>query len=309
MLLSMTSAAAAQAPPLRRDLADYALFAQRAVQVERLFLLDGNLGANCPGTRLPGCGIVQADLTILGAGDGQIAGETVLLSRSESTVSQLFTRQLSVGSRVTIVTPGTEPNGTEVLFPPILDDVDGDNRPSCDDECRPDTGDLKKACGFPPTFPACDPGKPVIATAGSDCSGLDAEPGNARCDLLPGAYGDLQVGFGATLALASGDYAVCNVRIERNGVLGAAAARLLVSDGGLVRAESYATIGGTCTDLDILMDGTSRLLLDTGSTIVGDVCAPEGAIDLGISANVVGRIVGDSIRASGLTMASACSAP
>ena len=77
-------------------------------------------------------------------------------------------------------------------------------------------------------FPACDPGKVVRATPESDCEGApDAVPGNGRCDLAPGTYGDLWVLNDAKLTLLGGTYTFCGFQFGRRTETVASAATIV----------------------------------------------------------------------------------
>ncbi|HEV7731173.1 MAG TPA: hypothetical protein VGR62_03380 [Candidatus Binatia bacterium] len=301
--------ARAQAPPLRRDLAAYAILAARAVSVERLLLQRGNLGVDCSSARLPNCGNLQASIFILAPDESQIVSDTVLLSKSESVLEQLFVQQLLGTPNVLIGTPGPLPHGTSAFVPPLLGDVDGNGRPSCDVDCRPNADDYRAACRFPAALVPCDPARPLVAIVGQDCSADDRLPGNGRCDPLPGAYGAVTVARAATLALGDGDYAACSLAIEQGGLVAASGTALHLAGGGAVTVGTKAVLGSACGDLRIFMGDDSRLALGTESSLVAHVCGPNSAVDLGTSSEVLGQIVADTVVARGFTAVTGCTAP
>src|SRR6185436_17604250 len=71
---------------------------------------------------------------------------------------------------------------------------------------EPIIADVPAACGFPGSFPACNPAAGVVVRAG-------------RTVLPPGVYGDVVVkspGALASLELTGGSYVFCSLRIGRH---------------------------------------------------------------------------------------------
>ncbi len=299
-LLGLAADGWAQGPPLDRDLGPYCLFAMRSMDLKNLTVNTGcNVGVNCAQpTTNSDCGTASFQDVFLADGS-QLASDVVRFARSGASVWQLFRNRGSSLADVLIRLPGSNPDGSNPLTPlPILADADGDGTPSCrtvGGACVPDVGDLEAACGFPVPFPACVAGAPVDVRRNEDCRGPpDAVPGNGRCDLAPGAYGDLEVENGAVLSFVGGAYAFCKVNVGRNTtVIAADPATLAIS--GDFGINNAARVGLQCGDLTLFVRGPGDFSLGRGATIVADVCAPQRALLLGTGSDFTGRLVGDTI--------------
>jgi hypothetical protein len=213
-------AAAGGNPPLRRDLSAYFIFANKTARLKNITVSEAcNIGVNCqrPNTSSE-CGKLIFTGPTLAQGS-QAAGDGTFFT-SNGSVWQLFRNNFNDPlNGTTIGLPGMQPDGSDALTPlPILQgDPDGNGKPSCDANCVTDAGDLEVACGFPSPFPSCDPGKPVTVPANADCSGVpDASPGNGRCDLAPGTYGDLIIQAFGKLTFVGGDYTFCSISAGQN---------------------------------------------------------------------------------------------
>lgn len=296
-LLALTVPVHAQ--PLRRDLPSYFIFALRNADLKNMSVLGPcNVGVDCaqPSTN-SSCGVVDQE-NVLYADGSQIAGDLVRFSKPGANVFQVFRNKGAPLSGVTIRDPGPQPDGTNLLQPlPILGDVDHDGNPSCGPGCVVDAGDLAVACGFPSPFPACAPGNPVHAVAGSDCVGVpDAVPGNGRCDLAAGAYGDLTVANAAAIDLTGGDYVFCNVNVGKSTTTTTSAASTL-DVAGEVHVNNDARFGQQCGDLVLNAKGAGGFTFGRNSAIVGTFCAPERTLALGHDNDLTGQFIGDVVRA------------
>jgi hypothetical protein len=289
----------AGAQPLRRDLPAYFIFALRNADLKNMSVLGPcNVGVDCaqPSTN-SSCGVVDQE-NVLYADGSQIAGDLVRFSKGGANVFQVFRNKGAALDGVTIRDPGSNPDGTNPLSPlPILGDLDGDGNPSCSANCAVDAGDLAVACGFPSPFPPCSPGTPVHAVAGSDCVGApDAVPGNGRCDLAPGSYGDLTVANAAAIDLTGGQYSFCNVNVGKGTTTTTSAAATLDVTGD-VHINNDARVGQQCGDLVLNAQGNGGFTFGRNSAIVGKFCAPERTMALGHDNDLTGQFVGDIVRA------------
>ncbi|HEV7732883.1 MAG TPA: hypothetical protein VGR62_12000 [Candidatus Binatia bacterium] len=301
----------AHAQPLRRDLASYFIFALRNADLKNISVQGPcNVGVNCAQASANSfCGVVDQE-NVLYADGSQIAGDIVRFSKPGANVYQVFRNLGPALTGVTIRDPGSAPDGTSPLVPlPILGDLDGDGTPSCvssNGGCVPDYGDIAVACGFPDPFPACAPADPVKVLPNGDCMGApDTTPGNGRCDLAPGAYGDLVVSNGAAIDLAGGSYAFCSLNIGKSTTTTTSAASV-VSVSGEVHVNNGARLGQQCGDLVVDAAGQGGFTFGRNSTIVGRFCAPERTMALGHDNDLTGQFVGDVVRADGNDVGHCC---
>lgn len=305
-LAATVAGAAAQGPPLGRDLGAYCLFAMRNLSLKNLTVNSPcNVGVNCarPAAN-DDCGTVNLQNGFLADG-AQLAADAARIDGGS--LWQLFRNDGSSLAGVGLRLPGPKPDGTFPLTPlPILADADGDGASSCAPGCVPDAGDLEAACGFPVPFPACTPGADVTVAAGGDCQGAaDPSPGNGRCDLGPGSYGRLTVQNGAALALRGGTYALCALALGRNTTTGTDDPAVLAVSGD-VGIGNGSTFGLVCGAVTVLARGPGGFTLGRNTTLVGDFCAPERALLVGRGSDVTGRLAGDRIPADFDVSISAC---
>src|SRR5260221_5667691 len=127
----------------------------------------------------------------------QVVGDQVFFRKPGARLWQLFRNGGGALTDVELLAPPEMP-----FTPPIL--------PGTCDACQPDVAALEAACGFPASFPACDPTRPVRATPLADCQ-FDSNPGNQQCDLAPGVYGRLWALNDARVALGPGQYVFCGL--------------------------------------------------------------------------------------------------
>jgi hypothetical protein len=288
----------ASAQPLRRDLGSYFILASKYVHIKN-FSLDSacNIGVNCKAPSASGkCGeLVFDDATF--ADGSQAVGDRTFCTKPGSTLWQLFRNGGGSGCVPPDITLKQPPE--QGFLPPILGDLDGDSTPSCGNVCDPDIGDLEVGCGFPAVFPACDPSKGVIVRAGQDCDGaVDTLPGNSRCDLAPGTYGEISVRNFGKLDLAPGSYNVCSLKVGRNALVTAKGTNVFIADGGSFRVGGTSKVGQQCGDLTVLEKGTGRITFGRGATVAAKVCAPAAALNLGHGNLLIGQFVGDTITAN-----------
>lgn len=308
-LLLLAAAGPAFAQPLSRDLSSYFVFAMRNTHLKNVRMLSAcNVGVNCAQpTTNSSCGVAVNE-NVFYADGSQIAADKTRFNRGGASIFQLFTNDLTGPDNVTIREPGPGPNGTNTLALPILGNLDMDASPSCGADCNPDYGDVKAACGFPDPFPACALATPVLVLKDGDCSNVpDATPGNGRCDLAPGTYGELSVQNNGRVNLLGGDYVLCGINVGKNtSTTVSAPSRLYVS--GDIDVNNASTFGESCGDLAVFGNGPGVVSFGRNSTIAGDFCAPERFIDLGHNNDLTGRFVGDVVSSDSNVRGRCCAA-
>ncbi|MCW5890332.1 MAG: hypothetical protein KIT14_07240 [bacterium] len=304
----------ARAQALRRDLGSYFIFAMRNADLKNITVQGPcNVGVDCaqPASN-SSCGVLDEENALYADGS-QIAGDIVRFNKPGANVFQIFRNGGSSLAGVTIRDPGPLPDGTNPLTPlPILGDLDGDGQPSCaatGGSCVVDAGDLEVACGFPTPFPACAPQNNVRADPGKDCSGApDAVPGNGRCDLPPGAYGDVVVANGASLDFVGGSYALCAFDDGKNTTVTTSSATTLEVSGD-VRINNGSRVGQQCGDLVVQAKGAGVVGFGRNAVIVGRFCAPQRTLSLGHDNDLTGQFVGDIVRADSNDTGHCCGGP
>lgn len=286
----------APAQPLSRDLGSYFVFAMRNTHLKNIRILSAcNVGVNCAQpTQNSSCGVAVNE-NVFYADGSQLASDKTRFNRGGGTVFQVFTNIPTGLDNVVIRQPGPNPDGTNPLALPILADVDGDTNPSCGPGCVPDYDDVREACGFPESFPACQPANAVRVKKNGDCLGApDATPNNGRCDLAPDTYGDLVVENNGRVNLLGGTYVFCEVNIGKNTATTVSAPATLFASGD-VDVNNTSTFGESCGDLRVFGDGPGVVGFGRNSTIAGDFCAPERFVDLGHNNDLTGRFIGDIV--------------
>jgi hypothetical protein len=299
LALVVATAAAASAgpadPPLNRNLGAYL----------KNFILSSpcNIGVNCKQpTTSSECG--NAIFEDPNFADGsQLAADIVKFSVSGGSVWQVFRNGGSSTVGTTIRHPGMQPDGTNLLDPlPILQgDPDGDGNPTCGPNCTPDYGDIEKLCGFPTVFPGCNPGLPITVANGADCNPLaqDQVPGNGRCDLAAGAYGDLQVQNFGKVTFQGGDYEFCSVTYGRNtNTIADAPSVINIPAPGSMNVNNESTFGTKCGDITVHMKGAGTFSLGRNVNVNAFVCAPQALVTLGDSNKLTGQFVGDVVQSN-----------
>src|SRR5262245_4783888 len=299
VVLASVLAARAADIPLRRDPADYLILGMITTHVSTLSMEPPgcNIGVNCaPLTGSRGaCGFFHLKRNVIPE-PGQVAANLVCGSRS---FFQVFAID-GVCSEPTcdeIVHHGSAPDCTEPFTPPILGDLDGDGVPSCDGNCVTDPDDVAAACGVTLPLPACDLSRPVRVLRDQDCPGSDAVPGNHRCDLPAGVYGDVRVDKGARLVFSPGTTVVCSlVARTATRVTGAGLATILVPGRGTVRFGDSADAGSDCGALRIVTEA-GELKLGRFGDYTLDACSVGGPLRLGHGNNLRGHLVGAQVSA------------
>jgi hypothetical protein len=284
---SLAAAGSAHAQPLRRNLADYFIFAQTQASLKN-FQLDTacNIGVNCaaptPGAK---CGSLSYGRTIQVVGS-QTVGDQQFFRKPGAVVGQVFRNSGGPLTNVTILTPPEMPFATPIIAG------------TCAPGCIPNNVALEAECGFPVPFPACDPAKDVKATAGQDCTpaALDILLGNGQCDLAPGQYGDISVQSGATANLDPGDYDTCSFTASRNTNIQGPGAVINVN-GGVFKISNGSTLGTTCGDFTVRVDGGGNVSFGRNVFIAAKVCAPDSILKLGHNNTLLGQFVGDIVNA------------
>jgi hypothetical protein len=189
---------------------------------------------------------------------------------------------------------------------PILGDVDGNGTVSCDDACRTDPDDLGATCGYPDPFPACDLAKPVLVNGLSDCLiASDAVPGNAICDIAPGAYGQITVARGGRLNLLAGDYTACGIIVGNDSIVSSSAPATMFITGDVLGGSNTA-FGDSCGDLNLVVAGRGRIRFKDNSLIAASVCAPQSSIQTGRNNVLITRFVASSISIGRDTLLQCC---
>jgi len=298
------------APPLKRNLDAYIIFGMRSVGLKNISVTGGcNTGVNCARpTANSSCGVVNHENPFYDEGS-QIAADVARFNRPGGIIYQLFANFPNGLDNVVI-------NEPPVLSPnplPLLPDADGDGTPSCrtgGGGCVTDAGDLATACGFPVPFPACDPARNVTVNQGSDCIGApDASPGNRRCDLAPGTYGNLTVQNDAKLTLLGGTYTFCGFQFGRRTetIANAASVINVHGDVGINSGSLFGPAPGTdCGQIRVNVTGTGAFSFGREATINGFFCAPERLMRLGHGNNLSGRFYADEVSADGDNRAICC---
>jgi len=293
---------AAWAQPLNTNFSAYHIFAMQNANLKNYQLLGAcNTGVNCAQpTGNSDCGVVSHENSFYADGS-QIVGDVAKFSKPGASIWQLFSSNANTAN-VLIRNPGPLPNGSNPFTPPILGDLDGDGNPSCQtvgQQCVPDFGDLEVACGFPAPFPTCDVLRPVLVLADSDCTlppGIDVLPGNGRCDLPAGVYGNMTVQNNGNVTFVGGDYTFCSfVYGKGTSTIVDAAANIAVS--GDVALNNDTQFGQGCSDITLWAKGPGGFTFGRNSNIAGKFCAPERALALGHNNDLTGQFAGDNVRA------------
>lgn len=305
--VALSAGSAEAGPPLKRNLDAYIIFGMRSVGLKNISVTGGcNTGVNCARpTANSDCGVVNHENPFYDAGS-QIAADVARFNRPGGIIYQLFANFPNGLGNVTITEPPVEsPNPL-----PLLPDADGDGTPSCRPGCDADPGDLAAACGFPAPFPACDPTRPVTVNPGSDCSGApDAAPGNGRCDLSAGTYGDLTVQNDGKLTLRGGTYTFCGFQFGRRTETVATIASVVNvrGDVGINAGSVFGPAPGTeCGKIRVNVAGPGAFSFGREATISGFFCAPERWMRLGHGNNLSGRFYADTVSADGFNRAVCC---
>jgi hypothetical protein len=279
--------------PLRREIPAYFALAQRSIRLKDLQLDSPcNVGVNCASiTETSLCGSMSMTEATFGEGT-QTAGDKVFAHKA-TRLWQLFRNG------------GGPMSGVELLAPPEMTFATPIIPNTCSETCQPDIAALEAACGFPASLSACDGSRSVFARPLSDCD-LDSAPGNQRCDLAPGIYGQLRVMNDARIALGPGQYTFCSVKIGRNAAVEADATTILLPDGGSFRAGNGSEVGQDCGDLTVLMHGRGVVVFGRQALIATRVCAPQAYLRLGHGNTLVGQFVADTISADWNNQARCC---
>jgi hypothetical protein len=174
------------------------------------------------------------------------------------------------------------------------------NNPAGVPGCGPATGfsspifpDLATACGFPASFPACDPSMPLTLSGGTTVV------------LPPGVYGDVEVLGGggnppSTLVLTGGNYVFCSMSFGREGKLlfQAPSTVNVVGDvelGNLTFTGPADGSGLGAEDLKIFVAGT-EVHFSRQSEVRAFLCAPDATLRMTAGTTVIGSFLADVIR-------------
>lgn len=291
LVLALVAAAlprVAGAQALRTNIDDYFLLAQRYINAKDLRVDTGcNVGVNCavPNANA-NCGTASFEKVFMADG-GQLAADDVNFSTKGASIYQLFTNGNFVAGNVEIRHPPVQG-----FVPPII-------AGSCGPNCSPVPAALEAACGFPAAFPACNQANTVLVNPGVDCIGaIDSVPGNSRCNLPPGTYGDIIVKDGASLDMTTGDYNICSILVGKTSNVTGSSSVLNIQGVRPVafRVSNQSNFGGTCGDFVVRIKGASDVQFGKNSKIATKLCAPEANIGLGHVNNLIGQFVGDSIN-------------
>jgi len=282
---TLTLTGTADAQMLRRNLADYFIFAQTQASLKNFQLNTAcNIGVNCdspsPNAK---CGSLSYGKTIQVVGS-QTVGDRQYFRKPGAVVGQLFRNGGGPLANVTILTPPEETFTTPII------------PGTCAPGCIPDNAALELECGFPQPFPACDPAKDVKASAGQDCSAFDVDLGNGQCDLAPGQYGDISIQSGATAVLEPGNYDVCSFKTSRNTNVQGTGAVINV-DGGVFKVSNGSTLGSDCGDITVRVEGGGNVSFGRNVFIAAKVCAPDSTLKLGHNNTLLGQFIGDVVNA------------
>ncbi len=288
----LVAASAADAQPLRRNVSSYLLLTMKKASLKNMRIGSPcNVGVNC-GSPTPKskCGVMALG-RVTAIDGGQVVAHQTYLRKGGAQVWQLFRNDDSPLDNVTLVGPPPNPQPFDA---PIIPGT-------CDDECNPDYGAMKAACGFPSPFPACDIAKPVKAARGADCLPYDTVPGNRQCDLPPGTYGSLIMEDGARLNLDPGEYVLCLFKAGQDTTTTADGTTILLPANGpsksALRINNGSELGNDCGDLRVLADGKTRMSFGRGGVVAAEICAPESKISLGHNNILIGGFVADTVNA------------
>jgi len=302
LLGAVVPAAAGVVAPAPSALPDYLLFAQRRIEsnVSRP-TFHGSVGVNCPFTA-GACGIA-AFARARFADHTAVVAARVVPRLADSSMFRVFGTLDDPGAVLEIRDPAPTPDGAHPFAPPLLGDLDGDGAPSCAADCTTDPGDLERACGFAQPFPTCDVALRVIARRNRDCSVGDMVPGNARCDLAPGVYGEVTVRGKAVMVLAAGTYTMCSLDVGKRGELVSTAPALVNVDGGVVKVKRRGALGRVTGQIAVHKKGVGQVRIDPLGYVTSRICAPEATISLGRRNRpapvLFGQFVGDVITVEG----------
>jgi hypothetical protein len=280
---SLAVAGTADAQMLRRNLADYFIFAQTQASLKNFQLnTPCNIGVNCPSPSPNAkCGSLSYGRTIQVVGS-QTVGDRQFFRKPGAVVDQIFRNG---GGPLTNV----QFNFIDTFATPIIPGT-------CAPGCIPDNTALEMECGFPAPFPACDPAKDVKAIANQDCSAFDIMLGNGQCDLAPGQYGDISVQSAATLVLQPGNYDICSFTASRNTNTQGVGAVLNVNN-GVFKVSNGSTFGATCGDITVRVEGGGNVSFGRNVFIAAKVCAPDSTLKLGHNNQLLGQFIGDVVNA------------
>jgi len=311
IVAASTSGAIAQ--PIRTDLGSYFVFGMRNVNLKNLSVFSScNTGVNCPQpSATSSCGVVSHENSFYADGS-QIQGDNAKFTKPGANVYQVFTNMLDGAPNVQIRDPGPNPDGTNPISVPILGDLDGDGNPSCAlaaNSCVPDFDDLARFCGLPAPFPICDFTNPVLVLPGQDCViAPDTVPGNGQCDLPPGTYGTLTVQNGGLLSFDGGTYQFCSVNVGKN-TIGTVKQPATLNVSGDFTVNNGSTFGQECGDFTVNATGPGIVNFGRNGSYSMFVCAPQRTMDLGHNNDLLGRFVGDTIRADSNDRGRCCGGP
>ena len=306
----LASVAVQAAPTLDRDLRDYFIVAQRAATLKNFGIVAPgcHVGVNCGQAKSnASCGVLFAKNASLG-GVSQAVADQLCASDSFGAVF----RNAPSGCDPTcdmIADPGPGPGCTSAWDPPIVGDLDHDGNPSCASGCVTDPDDLARACGVTLPLPACDPRKPVFVSENHDCSIGDVIPGNRRCDLAPGTYGNVIVRNGAWLEFGAGTTVVCQLKAGKaTRIKSAGPAVVIAPDKGTIKLNNAADVGTGCGQLRFVTD-RGVVHFGRNGDLTADVCAVRGLIKLGHANNLRGQYFGDKVGADFDNDGRCCASP
>lgn len=276
------------APPIRRDLSSYFALAMRTLAAKNLRLLSAcNVGVDC-GTpnASSACGTAGFENPFFADGS-QLAVDRPTFSKPGGDVFQLFANQGGPFPNLTVRHPPIETFATPI--------VPG----TCGSGCAPDYAAVERLCGFPEPFPPCHAGEDVTVQPNADCVGApDAVPGNKRCDLAPGAYGDVEVHNLATLVLTGGTYDVCSFGTGKRAIVSADTPAVVdVADGGFFRVGDGTKLGAQCGDVTIFLRGSGPVTFGRNGSVTAKICAPRADFNLGDNNHLLGQFIGDTMSA------------
>jgi len=304
LALAIAGVAGAANPPLRRNLPAYFILAMKTARLKNM-ALDGacNVGVNCAKPNASSdCGTLRFEDPLFADGS-QIAGDETTFTKAGE-IWQLFRNNFNSPLNGTIINlPDAmgNPDGSSPLTPlPIIANLDGDGNESCAAGCVPDYDDIEKGCGFPDPFPACAPAQLITAPANADCVGVaDSNPGNARCDLPPGVYGDLKVNQFGKVTFDGGAYVFCSVSVARNAsVIAAAPSTIDIPSPGTIQISNESTFGQQCGDFAVRLKGTGIVTFGRFASIAMNLCAPRSEVNLGHGNDLTGQFIGDVVESN-----------
>lgn len=149
-----------------------------------------------------------------------------------------------------------------------------------------------------------DGGDCVVQCVGGNCplpQPADSDPGNGKCDLPPGDYGQVTALNDSIISFDGGVYNLLSYQNGKSVIMEFKAQTTLnVSQDTEMRFNDGARVVAECGDLRINFEGgrtkAEDLVLGKNSIITADICVPYGRIRLGNSNSLTGHFFGKTVN-------------